>query len=401
MSAVAVQRDRPATILHADLDAFYASVEQRDDPSLRGIPMMVGGGVVLSASYEARRVGVRTAMSSGQARRLCPTIVEVPPRMDAYSQASADVFDIFRDTTPEVEGLSIDEAFLDVTGLHRLVGPGRVVAERLRARVLDEVGLPISVGCATTKFLAKVASTVSKPDGLLVVEPGTELEFLHPLPVERLWGVGPVTAEKLRAKGIRTVGDVAEIDPDRLAALIGRGAGHHLHSLSSNRDPRRIETNRRRRSIGSQRSFPRGRLDRAESEAVLLEVVDRVAQRLRAADRVTRTVVVRFRYGDFASGTRSHTFPQATASTDPILQAARRLLSDHWEICERRGLTRIGLSLTNLSDASAVQLALPFDAPPDELDGAVDAIRDRFGNNAIDRARLLGRADRSVPLLPD
>ncbi len=397
----AVVADRPPAILHADLDAFYASVEQRDDPALRNIPMMVGGGVVLSASYEARRVGVRTAMSIGQARRLCPTIVAVAPRMDAYSQASADVFDIFRDTTPEVEGLSIDEAFLDVTGLHRLVGPGRVVAERLRARVLSEVGLPISVGCATTKFLAKVASTVSKPDGLLVVEPGGELAFLHPLPVERLWGVGPVTAEKLRVKGIRTVGDVAEMEPDRLAALVGRGAGHHLHALSSNRDPRRIETNRRRRSIGSQRSFPSGRLDRGEVDTILLEVVDRVAQRLRAADRVARTVVVRFRYGDFASATRSHTLVQATAATAPILHAARGLLDGNWSNCAERGLTRVGLSLTNLGDSSAVQLALPFDATPPELDGAVDAIRDRFGNDAIDRVRLLGRPDRSVPLLPD
>lgn len=401
MTSTLLPQDRTATILHADLDAFYASVEQRDDPALRDVPMMVGGGVVLSASYEARRVGVRTAMSTGQARRLCPTIVEVPPRMDAYSTASAEVFKIFRDTTPEVEGLSIDEAFLDVTGLHRLVGPGRIVAQRLRRRVLDEVGLPISVGCATTKFLAKVASTVSKPDGLLVVEPGHELEFLHPLPVERLWGVGPVTAEKLRTKGIRTVGDVAELDPDRLAGLVGRGAGHHLHALSSNRDPRRIETNRRRRSIGSQRSFPRGRLDRGESETVLLEIVDRVAQRLRAADRVARTVVVRFRYGDFTAATRSHTFPQSTAATDPILAAARSLLARNWDQCEERGLTRIGLSLTNLGDASAVQLALPFDGPPPELDGAVDAIRDRFGTDAIDRARLLGRATRSVPLLPD
>ena len=401
MSVAAQTLDRPATILHADLDAFYASVEQRDNPALRDVPMMVGGGVVLSASYEARRVGVRTAMSSGQAHRLCPTIIEVPPRMDAYSQASTEVFEIFRDTTPEVEGLSIDEAFLDVTGLHRLVGPGRVVAQRLRSRVLDEVGLPISVGCATTKFLAKVASTVSKPDGLLVVEPGGELEFLHPLPVERLWGVGPVTAEKLRVKGIRTVGDVAEMDPDLLAGLVGRGAGHHLHSLSTNRDPRRIETNRRRRSIGSQRSFPRGGLDRAESETVMLEVVDRVAQRLRSAERVARTVVVRFRYGDFASATRSHTFAQATSATEPILRAARALLDGNWDVCEERGLTRLGLSLTNLGDASAVQLALPFDGSPVELDGAVDAIRDRYGNDAIDRARLLGRADRSVPLLPD
>ncbi|MEM7096006.1 MAG: DNA polymerase IV [Actinomycetota bacterium] len=391
----------PATILHADLDAFYASVEQRDDPRLRDRPMMVGGGVVLSASYEARRLGVRTAMSGSQARRLCPSIIEVAPRMSAYAEASAAVFEIFRDTTPEVEGLSIDEAFLDVTGLHRLVGPGPVVASRLRSRVLRDVGLPISVGCATTKFLAKVASAVAKPDGLLVVEPGRELEFLHPLPVERLWGVGPVTAERLRTKGITHVGEVAELAPELLANLVGRGAGHHLHALSNNRDPRRIETNRRRRSIGSQRSFPRGKLTRDESETVLLEVVDRVCGRLRAADRVARTVVLRLRYDDFRSGTRSASIDQATASTESLLRVARRLLDEHWDECHRRGLTRLGISLTNLTDASAVQLSLPFDGRSDELDRAVDDLRDRFGRSSVDRARLLGRADRSVPLLPD
>ena len=391
----------PTTILHADLDAFYASVEQRDDPSLRNRPMMVGGGVVLSASYEARRCGVRTAMSGGQARRLCPSIIEVPARMQAYAEASRRVFEIFRDTTPEVEGLSIDEAFLDVTGLHRLVGPGRVVAEQLRRRVDREVGLPISVGCATTKFLAKVASAVSKPDGLLVVEPGHELEFLHPLPVERLWGVGPVTADRLRSIGITTVGEVAAIEPDRLVGIIGRGAGHHLHAISNNRDPRRVDTSRRRRSIGSQRSFPGGGLDRGECEAILLEVVDRVTSRLRTAERVGRTVVLRLRFGDFTSATRSHTLLQATSSTDEVLRTARRLLADNWSTCEARGLTRLGLSIGNLSDADAVQLAFSFDRPAPEIDIAVDDIRDRFGREAIDRARLLHRDRRTVPLLPD
>lgn len=391
----------PPTILHADLDAFYASVEQRDDPALRNRPMMVGAGVVLSASYEARRCGVRTAMPGGRARRLCPSIIEVAPRMHAYAEASRHVFEIFRDTTPEVEGLSIDEAFLDVTGLHRLVGPGRIVAERLRARVAREVGLPISVGCATTKFLSKVASAVAKPDGLLVVEPGSELSFLHPLPVERLWGVGPVTAERLRSKGIVTVGDVASIEPDRLVGLIGRGAGHHLHAISNNRDPRRVDTGRRRRSIGSQRSFAGGGLDRGECEAILLDVVDRVAARLRTANRVGRTVVLRLRFGDFSSATRSRTLLQATSSTDEVLRAARGLLEDNWSTCEQRGLTRLGLSIGNLSDADAVQLAFALDRPPPEIDAAVDAIRDRHGRSAIDRARLLHRDRRTVALLPD
>jgi len=389
------------TILHADLDAFYASVEQRDNPALRNRPMMVGGGVVLAASYEARRCGVRTAMSTGQARRLCPNIVEVPPRMQAYSTASREVFDIFRDTTPEVEGLSIDEAFLDVTGLHRLVGPGEIVGRRLRARVLDEVGLVISVGCASTKFLAKVASAVSKPDGLLVVDPGTELAFLHPLPVERLWGVGPVTAERLRQRGLVTVGDVASLEPDVLKGLVGRGAGHHLHAIASNRDPRHVDTGRRRRSIGSQRSFRAGTVDRVEADAVVLEIVDRVTERLRAADRVARTVVLRLRFADFESATRSLTVDQATASTDLFWHAARRLVDENWAICEERGLTRLGLSLTNLGDASAVQLALRLDRAPVEIDSAIDEIRDRFGRDSIDRARLVGRERREVPLLPD
>lgn len=387
-------------ILHADLDAFFASVEQRDDPSLRHRPMMVGGGVVLAASYEARQRGVRTAMGSAQARRLCPEIIEVPPRMEAYSEASAQVFDIFRDTTPEVEGLSIDEAFMDVTGLYRLAGSGPQIAADLRARVLSDVGLPISVGVACTKFLAKVACAVSKPDGLLVVAPGSELDFLHPLPVERLWGVGPATAQKLHSAGFRLVGQVAEADPGQLVRLLGSGSGRHLHAISNNRDPRRIETARRRRSIGSQRSFPRDRLQRAESDAVLLEVTDRVTNRLRAADRVARTVVLRLRYGDFTTATRSRTLPQATASTDPILQTARQLLQEVWPLAQDRGLTRVGISVTNLIKADAVQLAFDFDRPPPVLDQALDDIRDRFGSSAITRTTLVNRSLRTVPLLP-
>jgi len=363
--------------------------------------MMVGGGVVLAASYEARRFGVRTAMSGGQARRLCPDIIEVPPRMSAYSEASRAVFDIFDDTTPEVEGLSIDEAFLNVTGLRNLVGPGQLIAERLRERVRDEVGLAISVGCASTKFLAKVASTVSKPDGLLVVEPGRELDFLHPLPVERLWGAGPVTAARLRAGGLLTIGHVATAQPGTLSALVGERAGRHLHAISNNEDPRPVVVGRRRRSIGSQRSFPRRKLQRDEAEVVVLEVVDAVAGRLRSANRVARTVVLRLRFGDFTSATRSYTLPQATASTDLILQTARGLLHANWPLIEDRGLTRIGISVTNLSDANAVQLALDFGQPPPELDTTIDDIRDRFGGGSIGRASLVNRPDRSVPKLPD
>ena len=243
---------REATILHADLDAFYASVEQRDDPRLRGRPVIVGGGVVLACSYEAKARGVKTAMGGRRALALCPEAVVVPVRFTAYSEASKAVFEIFRDTTPLVEGLSIDEAFLDVRGMRRIAGTPREMAVRLKRRVLEEVGLPITVGIATTKFLAKVASAVAKPDGLLEVPAGGELAFLHPLPVERLWGVGPVTAGKLNAHGVITVAQVARLSENALVSLLGRAAGRQLHALSHNRDPRRVRVGRRRRSIGAQ-----------------------------------------------------------------------------------------------------------------------------------------------------
>ncbi|HWL78735.1 DNA polymerase IV, partial [Microbacterium sp.] len=244
-----------ATVLHADLDAFYASVEQRDEPELRGRPVIVGGGVVLAASYEAKARGVRTAMGGRRARELCPDAVVVPPRMEAYSAASKAVYEIFRDTTPYVEGLSIDEAFLEVGGLRRIAGTPEQIAVRLRQRVRAEVGLAISVGVARTKFLAKVASAVSKPDGLLVVEPEQEQAFLLPLPVERLWGVGAVTAEKLHRLGIRTVGQLADLEAATTERLLGKAAGAHLHALARLRDPRPVDTTRRRGSIGSQRAL--------------------------------------------------------------------------------------------------------------------------------------------------
>jgi DNA polymerase IV len=237
-----------ATILHADLDSFYASVEQRDDPRLQGRPLIVGAGVVLAASYEAKAFGVRTAMGVAQARRLCPWVSVVPPRMSAYSDASKAVFEVFEETAPIVEGLSIDEAFLDVRGLERISGTPREIAAQLRRQVREHVGLPITVGVARTKFLAKVASGVAKPDGLLVVAPERELAFLRPLPVERLWGVGAVTAAKLRARGITTVAEVAELGEATLVSMLGRASGRHLHALSHNYDPRPVQPRRRRRS---------------------------------------------------------------------------------------------------------------------------------------------------------
>jgi DNA polymerase-4 len=391
-----------ATVLHADLDAFFASVEQRDDPRLRGRPVIVGGGVVLAASYEAKACGVETAMGGRQARRLCPHAVVVPPRMAAYSEASKAVFAVFEDTTPLVEGLSIDEAFLDVRGLERLAGPPPAIGARLRERVLAEVGLPITVGIARTKFLAKVASAVAKPNGLLAVPPEDELGFLHPLPVERLWGVGRVTAAKLHARGIRTVGQVAALDEALLVYLLGRAAGRHVHALAHNRDPRRVRTGRRRGSIGSQRALGRRPRTPEEIDATLVAIVDRVARRLRAGRRLCRTVVLRLRFDDFTRATRSLTLPGPTAQSDVLVQAARDLFASALPLIAARGITLVGISLTNLQDADRVQLSLTDDWRPAALDAALDAVRDRYGSKAITRGLLVGRdAGMSMPLLPD
>jgi DNA polymerase-4 len=391
------------TILHADLDAFYASVEQRDDPRLLGRPVIVGAGVVLAASYEARACGVRTAMGGAQARRFCPQAVVVPPRMSAYSEASKAVFDVFGETTPLVEALSIDEAFLDVRGLKRISGSATEIAARLRREIRERVGLPITVGIASTKFLSKVASGVAKPDGLLLVPPGGELGFLHPLPVERLWGVGPVTATKLRERGLVTVGQVAQLAEPALVSMLGKATGRHLHALAHNRDPRRVRGGRRRRSMGAQRALGRSPRSWNALDAVLVGLADRLARRLRAARRVCRTVTLRLRFGDFSRATRSHTLPEATAQTQTILATARGLLATAMPMIESHGITLLGVALGNLEDDSAIQLALPLDrARPTALDAALDDIRDRFGSAAITRAVLVGRDQGlTVPLLPD
>ncbi len=390
-------------ILHADLDSFYASVEQRDDPGLKGRPVIVGGGVVLAASYEAKAYGVRTAMGGAQARRLCPHAVVVPPRMSAYSAASKAVFEVFRDTTPLVEGISIDEAFLDVGGLAKIAGRPSAVAERLRQAVAERAGLPITVGVARTKFLAKVASRVAKPDGLLVVPHDAELAFLHPLPVGALWGVGKVTEEKLRACGITTVGQLAASEPVDLAGLLGRGAGRHLHALAHNRDPRVVETGVRRRSIGAQRALGRGRRTPAELDVVLVALIDRIARRLRAAHRICRTVTIRLRFADFTRATRSCTLTEPTEGTGRLLAAARELLEAALPLIADRGITLLGASLSNLTGDDHVQLALPFERRrATQLDTALDSVRDRFGKTAVTRAVLLGRpAEPEMPLLPD
>src|SRR2546430_221742 len=277
-------------VLHADADAFFASVEQRDDPRLRGRPVIVGGGVVLAASYEAKAYGIRTAMGGRQARRLCPDVAVGPPRFSAYTEASRAMFAVFEDASPVVEGLSIDEAFLDVRGMERIAGAPVEIAVRLRAAVRERVGLPVTVGVARTKFLAKVASGVAKPDGLIAVPPDRELAFLHPLPVECVWGVGPATARRLQAWHVRTVGELAALSESTLVAILGQASGRHLSALAHNRDFRRVEPGRRRGSIGSQRALRRGRHSAAAIRATLGAVLGRITRRVRAAPPGRRTV---------------------------------------------------------------------------------------------------------------
>ena len=394
-----------ASILHADLDSFYASVEQRDDPSLRGRPVIVGGGVVLAASYEAKAFGVKTAMGGQQARRLCPQAIVVPPRMSAYSQASAEVFEVFHDTTPLVEPLSVDEAFLDVSGLGRVSGTPVEIATQLRADVRERVGLPITVGIARTKFLAKVASQEGKPDGLLLVPPDRELAFLHPLPVRRLWGVGAKTAEKLHAHGIETVADVAELNESTLASMVGGAMGRQLYALSHNIDRRRVVTGVRRRSVGAQRALGRrgNTMSSAEVDAVVVNLVDRITRRMRRADRTGRTVVLRLRFDNFGRVTRSHTMPRATASTEAILAAARGLVAAAAPLIADRGLTLVGFAVSNIDRDGAQQLELPFaNTDTNALDSVVDRVRGRYGNTSLTRGVLLGRdPGLEMPMLPD
>jgi DNA polymerase-4 len=373
-----------ASILHADADAFFASVEQRDDPSLRGRPTVVGAGVVMAASYEARAYGIHGAMGGRRARQLCPHLVAVPPRFEAYTEASRALFDLFEDTAPLVEGLSLEEAFLDVRGLERISGTPREIAERLRRRARERIGLAVTVGVARTKVLAKMASRAAKPDGLLVIDPAREADFLRPLPVEALWGVGDSTAEKLRAHGIATIGELGQRDPAELEMFLGRHAARHLHAVAHNRDPRRVRSGRRRRSIGTQSAFAGGGRTRSDLDALLVTLVDRVTRRARASNWAGRTVTLRFRFADFSRATRSRTLTHPTAGTGTILAAARALLATSRPMIERHGITLLGITVANLSHEA--QLELPLDPRIDPaLDLAIDEIRKRFGNDAIRR----------------
>src|SRR4051794_9224694 len=384
-----------ATILHADADAFFASVEQRDDPSLRGRPTIVGAGVVMAASYEARAYGIHGGMGGRRARLLCPHAAVVSPRFDAYVQASRALFELFDETAPLVEGMSLEEAFLDVRGLEAISGTPPQIAARLRRRARERIGLAVTVGVARTKVLAKMASRAAKPDGLLVIEREGESAFLRPLPVETLWGVGSATAEKLHARGIHTIGELGRRDESELALFLGSHAARHLHGIAHNRDPRRVRCGRRRRSIGTQSAFAGAGKSRPQLDALLVTLVDRVTRRARAADRAGRTVMLRLRFGDFSRATRSRTLPHPTAATGAIMAAARALLRAALPEIERRGLTLLGITVANLTGHAQLELPLDRSADP-ALDDAIDEIRERFGTNAIRRGSSRPSAPRHL-----
>jgi DNA polymerase-4 len=389
-----------ASILHVDLDAFYASVEQLLDPSLRGRPVVVGGlggrGVVSAASYEARPFGVHSAMPMAHARRACPHAAFLAPRFHEYERFSAQVMEIFRSITPLVEPLSLDEAFLDVGGARRRLGDGPAIAVLVRERIRDEVGLIASVGVATTKFLAKIASDLSKPDGLIVIEPGGEDAFLHPLPIERLWGVGPATLARLEALGVRTVGDVARLPEAALTSALGQSHGHHLAQLARNIDERAVSPERVAKSIGNEETFANDVRSRATLEREIVRLADRVAGRLRHAGLQARTITLKVRFADFRTITRSRTEPESTALSTEIAATARALIAP---IEVDAGIRLLGISASQLVPPSARQgtLDLGGDAPEaadDErarrnaLEHAVDEVRARFGAGAVGAAVL-------------
>jgi DNA polymerase IV len=389
-----------AAILHADLDAFYASVEQLLDPSLRDQPIAVGGsatgGVVLAASYEARKFGVSGGMSGRIAKSLCPSIRFVGGHFEEYQRLGDQVIETFRDVTPLVERISIDEAFLDVRGAIHLFGSPTEIAQDLRARVRNEIGLPLSIGVASTKHLAKVASQVAKPDGLCVVPTGTERAFLEPLPVGLLWGVGRVTEQKLHGRGIHTIGQLADTEPNWINSMIGTVTAETLIDRANNRDPRHVRTERIARSVGAQSACGREVPTTEFLTSTFSYLADRVTRRLRSKSLEARTLTVRIRFRDLTAITRSHTFDEPTAELlqvcDACVSLTRAGLDDH---PSERVVSLLGLSLSNLSDACAPrQLALQFVEPRgrdaviiDErgraADAAIDKIRERFGNEAI------------------
>ena len=383
------------TILHADLDAFYASVEQLLNPALAGKPVLVGGGVVVAASYEARAFGVKAPMLTRDALRLCPRAVVVEGTFGRYLDLSAQVMAIFEDSTPLVEQISIDEAFLDVSGTAHLLGTPSSIARELRRRVRSEVGLPLSVGVASTKFLAKIASARAKPDGLVLVDLGTELAFLHPLPVEALWGVGRVTASRLHRLGIGTIGELSEIDSSALAPVLGPGTSGALRALSRNQDPRPVRGGRRAGSVGSQQALGSGLHDLDEMSVVVLGLADRIGRRLRAKDRSGSTLSVRVRFPGPRLVSRSHTLSSPTSSTAALANLGTELVRRALETAEGDPVTLIGLSVSNLTTDQFLQLELDIDGGDvlragstedlrrRSIDESVDAIRERFGRELV------------------
>jgi DNA polymerase-4 len=397
------QRSRP-TILHVDMDAFFVSVELLDRPELRGQPVVVGGdgdrGVVAAASYEARAFGVHSAMSSVRARRLCPHAVFVAGRHRRYAEVSERVMAIFRDVTPLVEPLSLDEAFLDVAGAERRLGAAPLIAAALRRRVLDEERLTCSVGVAGTKFVAKLASEAAKPiasaegpkpgRGVFVVEPAETIAFLRPLPVQALWGVGPVTLTRLERLGVRTVGDLADLREESVVAVLGRSHGRHLHQLAQGRDPRSVEPDRRVKSIGHEETFARDHFRRATLDRELVAFADAVAGRLRAQSLVGRTVQIKVRFGDFRTITRASTLPVPVDDAPALLGAARILLD---QVDPTPGVRLLGLSVSGLADADNRQLTFDeVERGPgwEQASRTVDEIRARFGAASIGPAALQG-----------
>jgi DNA polymerase-4 len=401
------------TILHADLDAFYASVEQLLDPSLRGRPIAVGGGVVLAASYEAKRYGVHGGMAGWRAKRLCPGLLFVGGHFSNYQRFADQVMAILEDFTPLVQRISIDEAFLDVAGSVHLFGPAEVIGEQIRTRVRREIGLPISVGAARTKHLAKVASQVAKPDGMVVVRPEHERAFLDPLPVGLMWGIGPVTQRKLADRGIRTIGELAASSDDSLRSLLGEALGTKVSALAANDDERRVQSTPRASSVGAQSALGKREASPAVIRPVLGHLADRVAGRLRAKRRAGRTVTVRVRFADMRAVTRSRTLPFAIATTLTLTEIAEALvqsaLSDH---ADERLVSLLAISVSNLVDQPSLQLELPLSpAPPDDavrpgsrvgstrwaVDQSIDAVRRRFGRGAVGYASIFLSEQHSVP----
>jgi DNA polymerase-4 len=398
-----------ATILHCDLDAFYASVEQVRHPELAGQPVLVGGGVVLAASYEARQFGISAPMPTRKALELCPWAVVVDGSFSDYLEMSRQVFEICGDYTPAVEQISIDEAFLQVSGARRILGEPIAIAHELRERVRRETGLALSVGVASTKFLAKIASAVAKPDGLVAVPEGEELEFLHPLPVSRVWGVGPVLGARLAERGVLTVGDLAKVPEPALASWLGSGAGRHLHALAWNRDPRAVVQVGAAGSIGSQSAI-RGTRDPERLSHVLLGIAERVARRLRAKDRAGRTITVRVRFSQERSVTRARTLTAPVATSSALHRVALSLLADGLA-ASNAPVTLVAISVSRLSVLAPLQLELPVEGNDPVRPGtpagatrlaaeeALDRVRERFGKTAAGRASLL--LDKDQKLVPD